>query len=130
SPELVSAKTFDSRSEFFSFGAVLYEMLCGQRAFEGDSNIAMMAAVVRDEPHPLQSTPELVQIVRRCLRKSPADRFQTMTELKASLAAVKLDEAAPAIAVLPFANMSGDKEQEYFSDGLAEEVINALAQIP
>jgi len=53
-----------------------------------------------------------------------------MTEVKASIAAVKLGEPAPAIAVLPFANMSDDKEQEYFSDGLAEEIINALAQIP
>ena len=101
SPEQASAKTVDARSDIFSFGAVLYEMLCGQRAFDGDSNIAMMAAVVRDEPHPLHTTPELVQIVRRCLRKSPADRFQTMAEVKASLAAVKLDEFTPAIAVLP-----------------------------
>jgi serine/threonine-protein kinase len=69
-------------------------------------------------------------IVTRCLRKSPADRFQSMTEVKASLAAVRPSEAAPSIAVLPFANMSGDKEQEYFSDGLTEEIINVLAQIP
>src|SRR2546429_7402521 len=53
-----------------------------------------------------------------------------MTEVKASIAAVKLGEPAPAIAVLPFANMSGDKEQEYFSDGLAEEIINALVRVP
>jgi len=130
SPEQASGNTVDARSDIFSFGAVLYEMLCGQRAFDGGSNVAMMAAVLRDEPQPLHSTPELVQIVRRCLRKSPADRFQTMTEVKASLAAVKLHELAPAIAVLPFANMSSDKEQEYFSDGLAEEIINALTQIP
>src|SRR5262245_28360812 len=86
-------------------------MLCGRRAFEGESNIAMMAAVLRDEPHPLHSTPELVQIVRRCLRKFPADRFQTMTEVKASIGAVKLDEPTPTIAVLPFANMSDDKNR-------------------
>jgi serine/threonine protein kinase len=130
SPEQASGKTVDARSDIFSLGAVLYEMLSGRRAFNGDSSIAMMAAVLRDEPHPLQSHPELVQIVRRCLCKSPADRFQTMTEVKASIAAVKLGEPTPSIAVLPFANMSDDKEQEYFSDGLAEEIINALAQIP
>src|SRR5207244_6828770 len=91
---------------------------------------AMMAALLRDEPYPLHSHPDLVQIVKRCLRKSPVDRFQTMSEVKASIAALKLGEPAPAIAVLPFANMGDDKEQEYFSDGLAEEIINALAQIP
>jgi len=130
SPEQASGKTVDTRSDIFSFGAVLYEMLCGRRAFDGDSNIAMMTAVLRDEPDPLHSAPELVQIVRRCLRKSPGDRFQTMTEVRASIAGVKLDKPTPTIAVLPFANMSDDKEQEYFSDGLAEEIINALAQIP
>src|SRR5262252_9310735 len=130
SPEQASGKTVDTRSDIFSFGAVLYEMLCGRRAFDGDSNIAMMTAVLRDEPDPLHSAPELVQIVRRCLRKSPGDRFQTTREVRASIAGVKLDKPTPTIAVLPFANMSDDKEQEYFSDGLAEEIINALAQIP
>ena len=130
SPEQASAKNVDARSDIFSFGAVLYEMLSGERAFNGDSSVTTMAAILRDEPRPLHSTPELVQIVRRCLRKSPADRFQTMAAVRASIAAVKLGEAAPTIAILPFANMSDDKEQEYFSDGLAEEIINALAQIP
>jgi len=130
SPEQASGKPTDARSDIFSFGAVLYEMLSGQRAFQGGTLGATMAAVLRDEPRPLHAAPELVPIITRCLRKSPADRFQSMTEVKASLAAVRLGAAAPSIAVLPFANMSGDKEQEYFSDGLAEEIINALAQIP
>jgi len=130
SPEQASGKPTDVRSDIFSFGAVLYEMLCGQRAFQGDTLGATMAAVLRDEPRPLHAAPELAPIITRCLRKSPADRFQSMTEVKASLTAVRPGESAPSIAVLPFANMSGDKEQEYFSDGLTEEIINALAQIP
>jgi eukaryotic-like serine/threonine-protein kinase len=66
------------------------------------------------------------------MAKSPADRFQTVTVLKAALEQVRESSAQrqPSIAVLPFTNMSGDKEQEYFSDGLAEEIINALAHIP
>ena len=71
----------------------------------------------------------------RCLRKSPAERFQFITEvkealLKATNGVSSLVERVPSIAVLPFANMSGDKEQEYFSDGLAEEIINALVKVP
>jgi serine/threonine protein kinase/Tfp pilus assembly protein PilF len=130
SPEQASGKTVDARSDIFSFGAVLYEMLSGRRAFNGDSTVAIMAAILRDEPQPLLSHPELVQIIKRCLSKSPADRFQVMTDVKASLAAVTPVDRAPAVAVLPFANMSDDKAQEYFSDGLAEEIINALVQIP
>jgi TolB-like protein/Tfp pilus assembly protein PilF len=61
---------------------------------------------------------------------TPPDRFQNMPGVKEPLAAAKLDLWEPSIAILPFANMSGDKEQEYFSDGLAEEIINLLAQIP
>jgi serine/threonine-protein kinase len=130
SPEQVSGKRVDARSDIFSFGAVLYEMLSGRRAFNGDSGMAIMAAILRDEPHLLQSPPDLVQIINRCLAKAPVDRFQTMTAVKASLAAVTLVDRAPSIAVLPFVNMSDDKAQDYFSDGLAEEIINALVHIP
>src|SRR6516225_7031164 len=67
SPEQVSGKPVDARSDIFSFGAVLYEMLSGRRAFNGDSSAAIMAAILHDEPQPLQSPPALVQIVKRCL---------------------------------------------------------------
>jgi eukaryotic-like serine/threonine-protein kinase len=130
SPEQASGKTVNARSDIFWFGAVLYEMLSGRRAFNGDSSASIIASILRDEPQPLQSHPELVQIIRRCLFKSPADRFQTMADVKASLAAVTRVAHTPAITVLPFVNMSDDKTQEYFSDGLAEEIINALVQIP
>jgi len=97
-----------------------------------------MAAIIREEPAPLNIPPKLSEIVMRCLRKPPAGRFQTMAEVMAALEqssvagreGVKPLEQQPSIAVLPFANMSADKDQEYFSDGLAEEIINALAQIP
>jgi TolB-like protein len=125
SPEQAEGKALDVRSDVFSFGAVLYELLSGRRAFDS------LGAVLRDEPAPLQSP--LAGIVKRCLSKQAAGRFHSMAEVKAALDQI---EAKPAteqqssIAVLPFANLSGDKEQEYFSDGLAEEIINALVKIP
>ena len=90
-------------------------------------------AVVRDEPPPLDSP--AAEIVKRCLAKQPSHRFQSMADVKAALQHLRIDEAgpvraAPSIAVLPFANMSRDADDEYFSDGLAEEIINALAQVP
>jgi eukaryotic-like serine/threonine-protein kinase len=132
SPEQAEGRQLDERSDIFSFGAVLYEVLSGRRAFAGDSIAQVLSGVLRDDPPALQTTPALQQIVKKCLAKSPADRFQTVTGLRAALEQARGPgpPRQPSIAVLPFTNMSGDKEQEYFSDGLAEEIINALAQIP
>ena len=131
-PEQAEGKPLDARSDVFSFGAVLYELLSGRRAFSGENSISTMAAILHKEPRALEAPPALQQIVKRCLAKPPANRFQTMAELKAALeiAPVTGSEDPPSIAVLPFSNMSADKENEYFSDGLAEEIINELAQIP
>ena len=105
-------------------------------AFSGDSASETIAALLRDEPAPLKTSPQLEKIMKRCLEKNPSLRYQRMSELKVDLVkatakkvAVSTDEPQPSIAVLPFVNMSGDKEQEYFSDGLAEEIINALTKI-
>ncbi len=137
SPEQAQGQAADVRSDIFSFGLVLYEMLSGRRAFSGESNPAIMAALLRDEPSPLQTSPALEKIVRSCLAKQPSARYQTMAEVKTALQQASAEdksggvsETQPSIAVLPFVNMSGDREQEYFSDGLAEEIINALTKIP
>ncbi len=123
SPEQAEGQPVDVRSDVFSFGAVLYEMISGSRAFGGTSALQMMNAVVRDEPPPLQTSAALERIVRRCLQKVPAQRFQTMGEIRAALEQPATEPSkpiarVPSIAVLPFANMSADKENEYFSDGL------------
>jgi serine/threonine protein kinase/Tfp pilus assembly protein PilF len=137
SPEQAQGQSADARSDIFSFGLVLYEMLCGRRAFTGDSNYSVMDAIVKKDPPPLQASPAFVSIVSRCLAKQPSARYQAIAEVRTALEAVSREmeaesstEPQPSIAVLPFINMSGDKEQEYFSDGLSEEIINALTQIP
>jgi len=131
SPEQAEGRTTDARSDIFSFGAVLYEMLAGTRAFAGDSLARVLLAIVRDEPPPLAAPAQLQQVVARCLEKSPERRFQSMREVRLALEGVTLSSAdiRPSIAVLPFANLSADAENEYFADGLAEEIINALAQV-
>ena len=131
SPEQAQGKPLDARSDVFSFGAVLYELLSGRRAFSGENSIATMAAILHTEPGPLDAPPALEEIVKRCLAKSPGQRYRTMEEVRASLQSIsrKVEEIQPSIAVLPFANMNRDGDDEYFSDGLAEEIINALTQI-
>jgi len=84
-PEQAEGKPLDARSDVFSFGAVLYELLSGKRAFSGENSISTMAAILHKEPAPLDAPPALQQIVKKCLAKHPASRFQTVAELKAAL---------------------------------------------
>ena len=132
SPEQAQGQAIDARSDVFSFGAVLYEALSGRRAFIGDTTFAILSAVVNDTPPSLDAPAALVRVVTRCLAKRPGDRFQSMVDVAAALAQIR-DEptnAHSSIAVLPFANMSRDPDDDYFSDGLAEEIINLLAHVP
>jgi eukaryotic-like serine/threonine-protein kinase len=133
SPEQAQGEATDARSDVFSFGAVVYELLTGKRVFERETLLDTLNAVVRDEPRPLDSPAS--SLVMRCLAKQPEQRFQTIGEVKGALQLLRSSpmapvHAVPSIAVLPFANMSQDGADEYFSDGLAEEVINALVQVP
>jgi serine/threonine protein kinase/tetratricopeptide (TPR) repeat protein len=152
SPEQVEGRELDARSDIFSYGLVLYEMFCGERAFSRETWVSTLAAVLRDEPRPMREIkagiPAAVEEhIARCLRKDPAQRFQSMKDVKKDLAEMSsgtrivkpgatsapgtgIQEDARSIAVLPFANLSAEKENEYFSDGLAEEIMNALAKVP
>jgi serine/threonine-protein kinase len=131
SPEQAQGEPVDARSDVFSFGAVLYELLTGTRAFAGESTVAVLMAVLRDEPPPFVAPTPLQRVVAKCLAKQPQQRFDTMAQVKAALEQVSIGrtESQASIAVLPFANLSGDKENEYFADGLAEEILNALANV-
>jgi len=144
SPEQVRGQAADPRSDIFAAGAILYEMVTGQRAFQGTSPADTMSAVLREQPVDLVlrsgTPPALARLVRRCLEKDANDRFQSARDLRFAIESISdAHPAAPApakkadeksVAVLPFANMSADADNQYFSDGLAEELINALTRLP
>ena len=104
SPEQAEGKPVDARSDIFSFGAVLYEMLTGRRAFRGDTKLSILSAILKDEPEPASSVrkeipQELERIITRCLRKNPERRFQHMDDLKVALEELKEESDSGAAAM-------------------------------
>jgi serine/threonine protein kinase len=85
SPEQLQGKPVDVRSDLFSFGCVLYELLTGKRAFEGENAASVIAAVLEREPAPLEISPPLDRVVENCLAKDPDQRFQSAVDLKRAL---------------------------------------------
>jgi eukaryotic-like serine/threonine-protein kinase len=185
SPEQVRGEPADARSDLFSLGCVLYEMLTGRRAFRQTTAAETLAAILRDHPAELTESgrtipPGVNGVVKRCLEKSPDERFQSARDLAFAIreilagSAISPLSAAPAItpparrrrgiwiaavflaaagagallfvpglwsrlapgrsqvksiAVLPLANMSGDPQQEYFVDGMTDQIIANLARL-
>ena len=94
SPEQAQGKKVDTRSDIFSFGAVLYEMATGVRAFEGESSLSTLSAILRDQARPMSEVapdvpPQLEEVIQRCLRKMPEDRWQSMKEVQSALSMLK-----------------------------------------
>jgi serine/threonine protein kinase len=111
SPEQTEGKQVDARSDIFSFGAVLFEMLTGKPAFQRDSSNATIAAILRDHPSPLSQSrpdvsPELERLVECCLRKEASQRYQAMTDLKEVLEDLNRKLNAGQLVVSPLGKKS------------------------
>ncbi len=142
SPEQALGRPVDFRSDQFSFGSVLYEMVTGRKAFARASGPETMTAVIREEPELIGNrapeTPVALRwVIERCLAKEPDERYASTRDLARDLARLRdgTPEAMgpavdlPSVAVLPFMNMSADPENEFFADGITEDVIAHLARI-
>ena len=102
SPEQAEGRPVDARSDIFSFGALLYEMVTGRRAFQGDSRLSTLAAVLRQDPSPMEGTPrDLEKIVARCLRKQLERRFQHIDDVKVALEELKEESDSGQLAPTP-----------------------------
>jgi serine/threonine protein kinase/Tfp pilus assembly protein PilF len=142
SPEQVQGSNVDHRSDLFSLGVFLYEMIAGRLPFKGDTEAATMNSVINEIPEPLSRykrgvSGKLQDIVSKLLEKDPSLRYQSAVGLISDLKTLgryqlpdsKKEVLQPSIAVLPFTNMSNDPEQEYFCDGMAEDIINDLTHV-
>lgn len=140
SPEQLRSEPLDHRTDIFSLGVVLFEWATGGLPFRGKSSAATIAAVLKEDPR--QATElnprlprHLDRILRHCLEKEPRYRMASARDLREELELLRQEgiEAPggeiPSIAVLPFADMSREKDQAYFCEGIAEEIINALCRI-
>jgi serine/threonine-protein kinase len=156
SPEQVAEEPVDGRSDIYGLACVLFELLTGTTPFEGKNPLATLARRLT-EPAPrlidrgLPAPIRLEQALACALARDPEDRFATAAEFAQQLAAAASEITSPqgtlsggmgsqatwgsprsechAIAVLPFVNLSGERENEYFSDGMTEEIINGLSQV-
>ena len=148
SPEQAAGEiNLDGRSDQYSLACMLYEMIAGERPFTGNTPQSIMAKRFTDTPKPLQSIrgsvpPNIDWAVKKAMATESSERFTTSAQFAQALASESMStptntdtlpktamSAAKSVAVLPFANMSADPENEYFADGMAEEIINALSRI-
>jgi TolB-like protein/Tfp pilus assembly protein PilF len=145
-PEQVLGREVDERTDLFAVAAILYEAVAGRPAFLGATVVETLSATLHDDPPTLTGeAAALGTVLRRGLAKDPADRPSTASAMKEELGGAvsgatpappevvatrqSRTPTAPAIAVLPFANLSPDRDQDYFCEGMAEDILNALTRV-
>ncbi len=140
SPEQARGRAVDRRSDVWSFGCILYECLAGGPPFSGETVSDLIADILRRDPDwtllPADAPPRLLDTVRRCLRKDAGERPRDIRDVRLQLEEIAKadgrDVSLPgqvSLVVLPFENRGADAGDEYFSDGLTEEVITDLANL-
>ncbi len=139
SPEQASGEPVDGRSDIYSLGCVLYEMLVGEQPFTGPTMQAVIAKRFVQTPVDVASLREgvprpVARAVQKSMARAPVDRYETAARFVTSLGEIEtVSRPAPpekSLAVMPFVNRSGDADNQYFSDGLSEDLINALSALP
>ena len=145
SPEQAQGLSTDPRTDVWSLGCVIYEMLAGRAPFMSGTGQVDLHALLRGAPRPLgdcrpEAPAQLVAVIERCLQKDPQRRYPHAGAVLSDLRSMRIEAASdsgarpslprvPSIAVLPFADMSPDRSQGYFAEGIAEELIHALTRV-